>query len=422
MDFLSHQVAHLTFPSGLGDVSMADAIKILFVDDEPGIRFTLPAILERVGFEVVAAASVPEALSIIGSQQFDVLISDLNIGNPGDGFTVVSAMRRTQPDAVTFILTGYPAFETALEAIRQQVDDYLVKPADVEELVNNIKAKLNRAKSSPEGNIQPQRLPSLAQGSRDQIIEEWLKRVNLDEEVAAIRLTRSERIDCLPPMLEDILRSAGHPSESALNAAAEHGIVRSRQGYTIPMLVREAKILQETIGNFAQQNLLAIEISHAIPDLIRVGGMIESALEESIKAFTREKQKAPERSREGAQALLLLSVDLETALLRAHALRSGGFEVTLPMGTKEAIELLRKKKFDAVVISYSMSNENVAEMTELFKENDPNSSIIAITKGRWSDLKADVDATVNGEDGPEAMIDAVRTAISRKKMRIVKRQ
>src|SRR6476619_6824148 len=192
MDFLSHQVAHLTFPSSLGDVSMADAIKILFVDDEPGIRFTLPAILERVGFEVVAAASVPEALSIIGSQQFDVLISDLNIGNPGDGFTVVSAMRRTQPDAVTFILTGYPAFETALEAIRQQVDDYLVKPADVEELVNNITVKLNRAKSSPEGNIKPQRLPSLAQGSRDQIIEEWLKRVNLDEEVAAIRLTRSE--------------------------------------------------------------------------------------------------------------------------------------------------------------------------------------------------------------------------------------
>jgi DNA-binding NtrC family response regulator len=87
---------------------MADAIKILFVDDEPGIRLTLPVILEGAGFQVVVAATVPEALSIIGTQKFDVLISDLNIGNPGDGFTVVSAMRRTQPDAVTFILTGYP--------------------------------------------------------------------------------------------------------------------------------------------------------------------------------------------------------------------------------------------------------------------------------------------------------------------------
>jgi DNA-binding response OmpR family regulator len=401
---------------------MADAIKILFVDDEPGIRLTLPVILEGAGFQVVVAATVPEALSIIGSQKFDVLISDLNIGNPGDGFTVVSAMRRTQPDAVTFILTGYPAFETALEAIRQQVDDYLVKPADVEELVNNIRAKLNRASLSPQGKITPQRLPLLALENKEQIIQEWVKRVVRDGEIAAIRLTESERIDCLPPLLEDIITSAGKPLESTVNAAADHGVIRARQGYTIPMLVREAKVLQDTIGNFAQQNLLAIEISHAIPDLIRIGGMIELALEGSITAFIEEKRKAPEEIREGAQLLLLLSADLETALLRAHALRNSGFEVTLPTGAKDAVDLIQKKRFDAVVISYSMSNENAAEMTELFKEHHPNAPIIVVTKGPWADLKTDVDASVNGEDGPEALIDAVHTAISRKKIRIVKRQ
>lgn len=401
---------------------MADAIKILFVDDEPAIRLTLPAILESVGFKVVAAATVPEALSIIGSQTFDVLISDLNIGSPGDGFTVVSAMRRTQPDAVTFILTGYPAFETALEAIRQQVDDYLVKPADIEELVNKIKSKLGSAKSLSPGRIKPQRLPALVQENRDQIIEDWLKQINLEDEIAAIRLPKSERIDCLPQLLEDITKSAGSPSESAMHAAADHGATRSRQGYTIPMLVREAKILQDTIGNFAQQNLLAIEISDVIPDLIRIGGMIELALEESIKTFTHEKRKAPQEIREGIQLLLLLSANLETALLRVHALRSGGFEVMLSTGTKDAMDILKKKKFDAVVISYSMSNENIAEMTELFRENNPNSPIIAITKGRWADLKTDVDASVDGDDGPDALIEAIHTAISRKKMRMVKRQ
>jgi len=401
---------------------MADAIKILFVDDEPGIRLTLPAILEGAGFQVAVAADVPEALRIIGSQKFDVLISDLNIGSPGDGFTVVSAMRRTQPDAVTFILTGYPAFETALEAIRQQVDDYLVKPADVEELVSNIRLKLNRASLSAASKITPQRLPLLALENKDQIIQEWLKRVVRDGEIAAIRLTESERIDCLPPLLEDIITSAGSPSGSTVNAAADHGAIRARQGYTIPMLVREAKVLQDTIGNFAQQNLLAIEISHAIPDLIRIGGMIELALEGSITAFIEERRKAPVEIREGAQLLLLLSADLETALLRAHALRNNGFEVTLPTGAKDAMDHIRKKKFDAVVFSHSMSSENVAEMTELLKEHHPNAPIIAITKGPWADLKTDVDASVNGEDGPEALIDAVHTAISRKKIRIVKRQ
>ena len=110
-------------------------------DDERVIRETLEAILTTYGFEVSAAASVAEALQRITSEKFDVLLSDLNIGNPGDGLTVVSAMRRTQPDALTMILTGYPAFETALEAIRQQVDDYIVKPADIPALVNTIESK-----------------------------------------------------------------------------------------------------------------------------------------------------------------------------------------------------------------------------------------------------------------------------------------
>ena len=70
------------------------------------------------------------------SAQFDVLISDLNIGQPGDGFTVVSAMRRSQPACITLILTGYPGFDTALEAIRSQVDDYLIKPAAIPTLIN----------------------------------------------------------------------------------------------------------------------------------------------------------------------------------------------------------------------------------------------------------------------------------------------
>src|SRR5438270_12906181 len=102
------------------------------------IRRTLPEILRREGFEVTVAATVPEALEHIQREPFDILISDLNIGEPGDGFTVVSAMRRSQPDAATFILTGFPDFDTALKAIRSQVDDYLVKLASPPHLLEKI--------------------------------------------------------------------------------------------------------------------------------------------------------------------------------------------------------------------------------------------------------------------------------------------
>src|ERR1700743_1560927 len=115
--------------------------RVLFVDDELSIRITLPAILRQEGFDVSVASSVPEAIQAIQSNSFDILLSDLNIGEPGDGFTVVSAMRRIQPEAATIILTGYPDFESALTAIRNQVDDYVTKPADVKQLVHVLREK-----------------------------------------------------------------------------------------------------------------------------------------------------------------------------------------------------------------------------------------------------------------------------------------
>jgi two-component system OmpR family response regulator len=121
-----------------------EPVRILFVDDEPGIRLTMPEVLRQHGFSVTAVGTVNEALAEITSAQFDVLISDLNFDHPVDGFIVVSAMRRTQPNCVTLILTGYPGFDSALKALRNQVDDYLIKPADVPTLVSLIEKKLQQ--------------------------------------------------------------------------------------------------------------------------------------------------------------------------------------------------------------------------------------------------------------------------------------
>src|ERR1051325_10136943 len=149
--------------------------RILFVDDEPSLRATLPIVLKQNGFEVQAAATVGEAIHAISTQQFDVLISDLNIGQPGDGFTVVSAMRRTQPDATTFILTGYPAFETALEAIRRQFDDYLIKPMELDVLLEKIRTKLASPRTSPH-RLQARRLAQILDENKREIVRRWLER------------------------------------------------------------------------------------------------------------------------------------------------------------------------------------------------------------------------------------------------------
>ena len=98
-------------------LNMPENIRVLFVDDEPTLRIVWPAILAGEGFQVSVASTVPEALRLITAEKYDVLIADLNIGQPGDGFTVTSAMRRVQPNVLTIILTGYPAFQAALRAI-----------------------------------------------------------------------------------------------------------------------------------------------------------------------------------------------------------------------------------------------------------------------------------------------------------------
>src|SRR5438874_13268254 len=116
--------------------------ELLFVDDEPSIRLTLPPILQERGFHVQVAANVSAALTAIKARHFDILLSDINIDRESDGFTVAEAMREANPDAVTILLTGYPAFESAVRSIRVEVDDYFTKPADLDAIVSTIDRKL----------------------------------------------------------------------------------------------------------------------------------------------------------------------------------------------------------------------------------------------------------------------------------------
>ena len=267
---------------------MAHKPRVLFLDDEESIRATLPLMLETYGFMVTPTGTVPEALRLISNEKFDVLIADLNVGNAGDGFTVVSAMRRTQPAAVNFILTGYPAFETALEAIRQQVDDYLTKPTDIELLVQTIQSKLTDRK--PTHGIQPKRLPDIIEQHLNSIVEHWLTSVKKDEEISAIPLSDVERRDQVPRLLQQAIgRAHGRQlTQEDTDAAQLHGRVRRQQGYSIPLVVREAKILLRAIADCVQENLLAIQVSYLIPDMINVWETVATELEISVKAFVAD--------------------------------------------------------------------------------------------------------------------------------------
>jgi DNA-binding NtrC family response regulator len=102
----------------------------------------MPVILRRHGFTVTVAASVSEAIHEIGKQEFEILLSDLNIENREDGYLVVQAIKKVNPNCVAIILTGHPGFDSVVQGIRQGVDDYVMKPAAPELLVALLAEKL----------------------------------------------------------------------------------------------------------------------------------------------------------------------------------------------------------------------------------------------------------------------------------------
>ena len=273
---------------------MAATVKILFVDDEPAIRTSLPAILRLHGFEVTAAGSVSQALQAIGTQSFDVLISDLNIGSPGDGFTVVSAMRRTQPTCVTLILTGYPAFESALQAIRSQVDDYLIKPAGVEKLVAAIEERLRDRQ--PHRLVKLKRLPEILRENAQDIADHILRderrllqapRVHLSEEEC-----RDNALQFVLSLAEQMERSNGQLLPELEKLCSQHGRARYQQGYSAPMLVEENRLLCKQILNCVEENLLIADVSSLVPDLKHLSDALASMLREAITSHSTFSQSA----------------------------------------------------------------------------------------------------------------------------------
>ena len=118
--------------------------RLLFVDDEPGIRETLSAVLRRYGLIVHVAANLSEAFDEIQKYEFDLLLSDLNIEHERDGYQVIRAMRKTNPNCINIILTAHPDVSSAVEGIHQAIDDYIIKPAYPEEIVAMLAEKLVR--------------------------------------------------------------------------------------------------------------------------------------------------------------------------------------------------------------------------------------------------------------------------------------
>jgi DNA-binding NtrC family response regulator len=118
-----------------------------------------------------ADASVTEALRRIATESFDVLITDLHMPDPGNGFTVVSAMRHSQPNALTMLVSGYPDVQSAMAAILLEADEIVVKPFEIGRLTELVNQKILNRK--PTKRLDKERVGVILQRSASSIVESW---------------------------------------------------------------------------------------------------------------------------------------------------------------------------------------------------------------------------------------------------------
>jgi two-component system response regulator PilR (NtrC family) len=124
-------------------------MRILIVDDEEVLRDVLQAVLKREGYETLLAATGEEGLSIIDTEEVDLVILDMML--PGiSGIEALRSIKETHPTLGVIVITAYSSIDGAIEAMKQGAFHYIPKPFKNEEVILTVKKALEQRHLSRE--------------------------------------------------------------------------------------------------------------------------------------------------------------------------------------------------------------------------------------------------------------------------------
>lgn len=125
---------------------------ILVVDDEPVARQSLTDILKLEGYTVSSVPNGQAAVEYIRTHGVDLMIVDLKM--PGmDGLEVVQVVNQISPETVIILLTAYGSIESAVQALRLRIHDYLLKPASPAQILSSVKKGLSRQTAKSQSSL-----------------------------------------------------------------------------------------------------------------------------------------------------------------------------------------------------------------------------------------------------------------------------
>ncbi len=115
--------------------------RILVVDDDETIRTTMKAILQDEGYQVDLAATGKEAIQKTQEKAYNIALLDIRLPDM-EGVELLKLLKDSVPRTRKIMVTGYPSMQNAIAALNKNADAYLLKPVDVEKLLQTVKQQL----------------------------------------------------------------------------------------------------------------------------------------------------------------------------------------------------------------------------------------------------------------------------------------
>jgi DNA-binding NtrC family response regulator len=124
---------------------MTQKARILAVDDDENILKVVKAILQEKGYEVETAQTGAEGIKKTKENTYDLMLIDIRLPDM-EGTELLTRVQDTKPKIRKIIVTGYPTLQNAVLAVNKAADAYVMKPFDVDNLLNTIEDQLAKQK------------------------------------------------------------------------------------------------------------------------------------------------------------------------------------------------------------------------------------------------------------------------------------
>lgn len=152
---------------------MGETTRILIVDDDENIRKVLTTILEDEGYDVESVDTAKKAIERTRRKFYNLALIDIRLPDM-EGIELLTKMKNATPKIRKLIITGYPTLQNAVEAVNRGADAYIMKPFDMEKVLETIKDQLKKQ----------QKEKRYSQEKVAEFIETRVRELDVEKEVA----------------------------------------------------------------------------------------------------------------------------------------------------------------------------------------------------------------------------------------------